>query len=70
MPGSFIYQVAEFEFYLVELIFRFFLIRWCEYGSTLLIIDDWQKITIPVIIGIWTERVRIVNRLPPEARPK
>jgi len=64
MAGSILYQVAQLEYYFVEFMYIFFLIRWCEHGSTLLIIDGWQKMTIPEIIAIWRERFRIVGRLP------
>ena len=57
-------RILRFEYFIVEAFYRYFPLRWCEFGSTLLIIPNAENMSVAEIQAAFKDRYRIAGRLP------
>ncbi len=53
-----------FEYFIVEVLYRYVPLRWCEYGSTLLMIPGAGGMTVPEVMANFRERYCVASKLP------
>ena len=63
MRNSLLYQICEFEFFVVELLWLYFPLRWCSWACILLFIPEGSSLEVPDMCRVWKNRFRIVSRL-------